>query len=210
MFFSVLPGDRLSTMLQVVGSLASNLRPVPTVLDTGFANINAIMHPPTMLLNAGWIEHSRGDFRFYADGATPSVARVMAEVDRERLEIMRALGVNPVPFVEVFYAYGATSERARESGSVYDAIRDSEPNRYIRAPETMSHRFLAEDIPHGLVPMEAFAQLAGMETPAISALIDLASLVNGVDYRREGLTLEKLGLAGMDTAAITEYVRHGS
>ncbi|HHY93408.1 MAG TPA: NADP transhydrogenase subunit alpha, partial [Firmicutes bacterium] len=55
MFFSVLPGDRLSTMLQVVGSLASNLRPVPTVLDTGFANINAIMHPPTMLLNAGWI-----------------------------------------------------------------------------------------------------------------------------------------------------------
>jgi len=207
-FFAALPGERLAALAELVGKIAPTIRPVPSVLDTGFANVNAIMHPAAMLLNTGWIEHGSG-FYFYAEGATPGVASIMAAVDRERLEVMRALGLRPVPFVEVFYQYGATSQRALESGSMYEALRDSEPNRLIRAPQSMTHRFLAEDIPHGLVPMESFGRLVGVKTPVITALIELACVINGVDYRKEGLTLEKLGLGGMDVGAIMQYVQHG-
>ena len=39
-----------------------NIMPAGNVLETGFSNINAIMHPAGMLGNAGWIEKSGGDF----------------------------------------------------------------------------------------------------------------------------------------------------
>lgn len=206
--FAALPASRLESLTAIVSAVAPTIKPVPTVLDTSFANINAVMHPAAMLLNTGWVEHGSG-FRFYADGGTKSVAKVIAEVDRERLDVMRALGIKPVTFIEVFYHYGATSKRALESGSVYDALRDSEPNKLIQAPRTMDHRFLAEDIPHGLVPMEAFGRLAEVKTPVISALIDLACIVNEVDYRKDGLNLERIGLSGKAVDQILRYVKQG-
>ena len=52
-------------------------------------------HPLPALLNAGWIETTGGDFRFYNDGVSPSVARAMDALDRERLAVIRALGLPP-------------------------------------------------------------------------------------------------------------------
>ena len=54
------------------------------VLNTGLDNMGAIFHPALTLLNAGWIEHTHGDYQFYIDGVTPSVARVLEVLDRER------------------------------------------------------------------------------------------------------------------------------
>ena len=45
------------------------------VLQTGLNNMGAIFHPALTLLNAGRIESTHGDFEFYIDGATPSVAK---------------------------------------------------------------------------------------------------------------------------------------
>ena len=47
------------------------------VLETSLNNPNAMAHPVPALLNAGWIETTGGDFRFYTDGVSPSVARAM-------------------------------------------------------------------------------------------------------------------------------------
>jgi hypothetical protein len=43
----------------------------------------------------------------------------------------------------------------------------------------------------------------------MAALTHLASVVNDIDYRREGLTLEKMGLDGMRPDNILDYVRSG-
>ena len=104
------------------------------VLETGLSNINAIMHPAGMLGNAGWIEKSGGDFYYYREGITPSIAAWIEEVDGERLEIVKRLGLKPLRFVDIFYQAGLTSEEARASGSIYRAIHESEPNRTIKSP----------------------------------------------------------------------------
>src|SRR6516165_6973841 len=77
-----------------------------SVLEADLANLNAILHPPAMVCNAGWIEATRGKFGFYAEGSGPAVARVMDAIDRERLELARALGVRAVPFAELFHQLG--------------------------------------------------------------------------------------------------------
>ncbi len=204
-YLAALPASRLDNLMTIISKLVPTAKPVDTVFDTSFANINAIMHPTVMILNSGWIEAGPG-FRFYAEGATESVCKVMAEVERERMAVMKAMGLKPVSFNEVFFHYGATSERALKSGSVFDALQDSEPNKPILAPNSMKHRFLDEDIPNGFVPMEALGKLVEVKTPTITSLIDLACLINDKDYRETGLTLDKLGLSGMTLDEIMAYV----
>ncbi|MDO9303438.1 MAG: NAD/NADP octopine/nopaline dehydrogenase family protein [Anaerolineales bacterium] len=45
-----------------------------------------IFQPVLTLLNAGWIESTHGDYQFYIDGVTPSVARMLEVLDRERVK----------------------------------------------------------------------------------------------------------------------------
>ena len=50
-----------------------------------------------------------------------------------------------------------------------------------------------EDVGYGLVPIAALGELAGVATPTIDAIVHLAGLAVGIDYGRDGLTLDKLG-----------------
>ena len=68
-----------------------------SVLEADLANLNAILHPPGMVCNAGWIEASAGKFSFYAEGGGPAVARVMDAIDAGRVALVRALGSGPSP-----------------------------------------------------------------------------------------------------------------
>ncbi len=48
------------------------------------------------------------------------------------------------------------------------------------------------------------------DTPTIDALVHLAGLAVGIDYARDGLTLEKLGLAGKTPAEFIRFVTEGA
>ena len=59
-----------------------------------------------------------------------------------------------------------------------------------------------------LVPMSELARLAGVPTPTMDALISLASIARGVDFRSAGLTLARMGLAGVSTTDVTTIHRN--
>jgi opine dehydrogenase len=203
------PGRDTGELVQEIQEVFPNIIPGENVLETGFSNINAIMHPAGMLGNAGWIEKTGGDFCYYREGITPAIAAWIEEIDKERLEIVKRLGLKPVRFVDIFYQAGLPSEAARTSGSAYRAISESEPNRNIKSPATLDHRYIKEDVGYGLVPMAEIGRLLGVKTPVIDALITLASVISRTDYRSEGLTLEKMGLAGTRPADLSMVLREG-
>lgn len=203
------PGKESVELVKKIGEIYPNLILAENVLETGLSNINAIMHPAGMLGNAGWIEKSGGDFYYYREGITPSIAAWIEGVDGERLEIVKRLGLKPLRFVDIFYQAGLTSEEARASGSIYRAIHESEPNRTIKSPASLDHRYIKEDVGYGLVPMAAIGTLLGIETPVIDALIRLASVISRADYRKDGLTLEKMGLANMASEHLPTVLHNG-
>lgn len=175
-----------------------------SILENDLANINAIMHPPGMVCNAGWIQATGGDFGFYSDGAPPAVAGVIDAIDDERLALADCFEVPAVRFVELMYQLGfstcATATGARE------AIEHSELIYPIRSPPTLDHRYLHEDVGWGLVPWIELAEKVNIAIPTTSALSHLAGLINGVNYVQEGLTLERMGLADKTIAEISAYV----
>ena len=174
------------------------------VLETSLNNPNAMAHPVPALLNTGWIETTGGDFRFYADGVSPSVARAIDALDRDRLALVTALGLPAVPATEwdrrLYGLVGATT---------YELNRDSWVHRDIRAPDSLRSRYLAEDVPYGLVPMASIARELGVETPVIDLFIDLASLLLEEDLRAVGRTAASLGLAGLTARQMVDFVETG-
>lgn len=206
---AALPGKHTEKLVREIQSVFPNVIAAANVLETGFSNINAIMHPAGMLGNAGWIEKTDGDFLYYREGITPSIGAWIDALDGERLEIVRALGLTPLRFVDIFHGAGLTTTEARDSGSAYQAIHKSEPNFTIKSPPSLDHRYIKEDVGYGLVPMAEIGKLLGIETPVMDALITLASVALGIDFRVEGLTLEKMGLAGVAPADLQRILTDG-
>jgi opine dehydrogenase len=203
------PGKHTAKLVGEVQEIFPNVVPAANVLETGFSNINAIMHPAGMLGNAGWIEKTGGDFLWYYEGITPSIGRWIDGVDEERLRIVRALGLEPLRFVDIFHRAGLTTDAGRASGSAYQAICESEPNRTIKSPPSLDHRYIREDIGYGLVPMAEIGKLIGIKTPMMDALTTLASTALGVDFRVEGLTREKMGLAAIKPENLPKFLHDG-
>jgi len=207
--FSTLPACEIPAVSKRIKELYPELTAADNVLETSLANINAVMHPPVMILNAASIERTKGDFYFYSKGTTPAVGKVIEALDKERMAILKALGISSTSFLEFFYQTGCTTKDAYESGSYYRVVKDSPPNAKIKAPDNLKHRFLEEDIRCGLVPMAALGDLYKVDTPLMAALITLASVINGKNYLEEGLNLKKLGLVDMSPNQVHQYVKNG-
>jgi opine dehydrogenase len=207
--FAALPGRHAQELFDLVHALYPETVKATSVIETALGNMNAVFHPPGMIMNAGWIQRTGGDFLFYKEGVTDAVGRACQAIDEERLAVARRLEVPARPFLDNFYGAGLTSKEAYESGSISRACEESGPNETIKSPPSLDHRYVHEDIGYGLVPYAAFGRLAGVPTPAIDAMVLLASIATGIDYSVQGLTLGKMGLDGMNVAELKHFVETG-
>ncbi len=206
--FATFPGKHAAKLYELIKPLYPEIALSSSVLETALTNINAVFHPPGMIMNAGWIERTNGNFLFYKEGVTEAVGRVTKAVDDERLAVAAALGIPSVSFLEAFYRAGLTTHDALESGSISRACEESAPNATIRSPASLNHRYVHEDVGYGLVPFSAFGRLAGVPTPAIDALVTLANHAIGRDFWNTGLTLEKMGLASIEKHQLPSFLEN--
>jgi opine dehydrogenase len=198
------PATKTGQALQVIHRVYPNLGPGENVLTIGLSKAGSVMHPTITLLNAGWIEKTQGNFLFYWDGLTSAVGRVMERLESERLALGKALGLNLISTRDSLLGYYADQGA---KGDTLTEVASTNPVYGIdRAPKNMRHRFLLEDIPYGLVPIEELARLGGVATPICSALVELASTMLQTDFRQEGRGLKRLGLAGLTLAEIKRLV----
>jgi opine dehydrogenase len=174
------------------------------VLQTGLNNMGAVFHPALTILNAGRIESTRGDFQFYVDGVTPSVAKVLAVIDRERVTVASAMGLRARTSMEwLTMAYNVTGE------NLYEAIQNQTGYYGINAPSTLQHRYITEDVPMSLVPIAALGERYGVSVNGINAIIRLGCFLHSTDYWRRGRTLDKLGIKDLSVGELTRYVATG-
>ncbi|MEW5957205.1 MAG: NAD/NADP octopine/nopaline dehydrogenase family protein [Chloroflexota bacterium] len=201
---AALPATRTPTVLDALAPAYPQFINGVNVLHTGLNNMGAIFHPTMAILNAGRIECLDGEFRFYIDGVTPSVARVLEELDRERVTVASALGIRARTGLEwLQMAYNATGL------NLYEAIHN-QPGYYgIKAPTTLNHRYITEEVPMSLVPIAALGRRYGVSVRGMDSIIRLASIIHQTDYWRRGRTLEKLGIEAISVSELTRYVNEG-
>jgi opine dehydrogenase len=179
----------------VISRLPDCLRPYFTAAEsmafTSLGNVGAILHCAPVIFNTGWIENRKVDFKYYYDGITPTVAAFLEKLDRERLQIALRLGVH----IESAAEWMRRSYNI-EGDNLYECIQNNECYRTIDAPRSLNHRYIFEDIPCGLVPLESLGRELGVGMESIPRVIDMASELLDYDFRGKGRTLDRLGLHG--------------
>jgi opine dehydrogenase len=200
-----LPADEGERVGKLLEPLFPGVRLYPHVVACGLAAMNPVVHPAGVLLNAGPIEYTRGDFYFYEEGVTPAVCRLIYAVDRERLAVARALGVELLPVDEAFHAAGFGPR-----GDLWATINGSRMLTQLRAPGALETRWLTEDVPYGLAAWAELGAQFGVSSPTMRALVEVASAALGVDFGKAARTPHELGIAGMDKQELLEYLQNGS
>ncbi len=201
---AALPATRTQQVLDAIQDAYPQFIDGTDVLHTGLNNMGAIFHPALTLLNAGWIEATHGDYQFYIDGVTPSVARMLEVLDRERVTVASAVGIRARTALEwLKLAYDTDGE------NLHEAIHN-QPGYYgIKAPPTLNHRYLFEDIPMSLVPIASIGKRYGVAVGGMESIIKIGSIIHRTDYWRRGRTVEKLGLEQWSVSELTHFVKEG-
>lgn len=197
------PGDRVMPVYEKVKDLYP-FKPRSSVVETGLGHLTPLLHPAGCLLNAGRIERAHGEFYMYEEGMTFSVVKVIEAMDRERLEIGKALGIELPTGVEMMVESGYGPR-----GTLWESINGSAGLTPVKGPDSLSNRYVTEDIPFGLVPWASLGDAVGVNTPIMDALIALGSVVIGRDCWSEGRNLERIGLTGLDPEQIKTYLKSG-
>lgn len=202
---AALPSTHTQTVLDVLQEVYPQFIAAPNVLHTSLNNMGAVFHPALVLLNAGWIEATGGDFEFYIDGVTPSTALILERLDRERVTVATAMGIRAQTACEwLARAYSAYGE------NLFEAMHDNPGYKGITAPRTLRHRYIFEDVPYSLVPIAELGRRFGVDVWGMESMIQVACVIDGTDYRHRGRTLERMGLVGLSLPEIARLVKTGS
>jgi len=179
--------------------LHEHLIPAKSMIETSIGNVGMILHCAPLLLNTGWTESQDKIYKYYYDGITPTVGRLIEKIDMERIAVSKELGYE----VETVKDWLKRTYNI-EGESLYECIQNNEAYKTIEAPKTLKHRYIFEDIPHGLVAIEAVGERLGLNMRNTSLIIDLASSLMDVDFRKIGRNLNGVfeGKNGDDVRAL--------
>ncbi len=203
---AALPAWRTRSVLDALQEDFPQFVAAKNVLQTSLNHMNAMLHVAGMVMNAGWVETTKGDFEFYRDGLSATVTRILEEVDGERMAVAEALRA------------GATSLRGWvketyhvEGPTLFETIQTLHATVYktSKAPGSLRSRYLSEDVPTGLVPIAALGEAAGVRTPLMRLLVELASHMHAVDYWVTGRNLTKMGLENRGRDGIRRAAEEG-
>ena len=201
---AALPAYRTCEVLQILRTAYRQFVPADNVLQTSLGNVAILFHPAVLMLNSARVEDTHGDFQYYLEGITPSVARVLEAMDEERVALGDALGISVRTARQWLYlAYDAAGK------NLHQAVQANSGYKGIMAPVMLMHRYILEDVPMSLVPMISLGAQLGVSTPLMAAVVEVCSAMLGMDFRSEGRTMESLGIAGLTVRQIRKLVIDG-
>jgi opine dehydrogenase len=194
----VYPKRKSDWALGVIRRAFSSIEPLEDALSAALMNAGPIIHPPLILMNAGPLEHFE-KWDIHKEGTQASIRRVTDALDAERVAAREALGYR-APHFPLADHYRPDGDEWMYGRKVHKKLTDSQDWR--ERIVLTEHRYMREDVEYGLAFLVSVCERAGVPCPVARGLLSLGSAVLGRDLRREGRTLENLGLAKADLKAI--------
>ncbi|TQV82090.1 NAD/NADP-dependent octopine/nopaline dehydrogenase family protein [Denitrobaculum tricleocarpae] len=201
----VFPLSQTLQALEVIREAYPAVEDAGDALSGALMNAGPIIHPPLILMNAGPIEHFE-HWDIHNEGTQPAIRRVTTRLDAERMAVREALGYG-APHFPLADHYDDARDEWMYGNAAHDKLVDSEDwrERLILT----EHRYMREDVATGLAFLVSVADWAGVPAPTATGLLAVGSAICDDDFRKTGRTLETLGLAALDRAAMTRLLETG-
>jgi len=171
------------------------------VLAIMLSNLNPPAHVANMLGNLTRAERGE-DWPNYGS-ITQGVGRIVDAMDVERLALARAFGLS-VRSVQDHYVH-SFGVSPGPVGEMAAAVYRNRPE--LMGPKTLDTRFITEDVPFGLVPLEALGRVAGVPLPLHQAGIALFDAICAQDFRAGNDLLPALGLERLTASELHGQLR---
>ena len=191
MLVSVFPGKKKEETFNEIQKIYPQFLLAKNVLQTTLLNVNPPLHPQSVLLNLYRVER-----KFYpfdeklnkpvekAYDVTPGMARVMEQVDMERIKIGEKLGLKLNSLKKTLgIFYGAKGK------DLYETISTCYAYQVQGAPTSLEDRYVTEDVPYGLVPYTLLGEKIGISVNTIRAMATIVCSVTSRDFWKEGLNM---------------------
>lgn len=163
-------------------------------------NLNPPVHMANALCNITRIEKAEAWGNY--DGITPAVARLIEDLDRERLDLASRCGLTVRSVRQHFHRsfdLPDTLTLAEMAAELHRRRRGAPPG-----PTSLATRFLTEDLPFGVWPMIRAAQLLGVHLPLHEAGLTLLSSLCGQDFAAANDLIDDCGLDEILTRSAAE------
>ncbi len=191
--------------------------PGDTVMDTGFSNVNPVLHCPGTILGVGTMENwgviygeDKYQFSIYSHAYCPSIARVQYAFYLEQRELAKAMGVGIQDFDREQFFHRESILGAEYMGPDYRIPFDQQNYiQYGTGPFSINNRYITEDVPVGCHVYHELGKKFGVKTPVIDSMINLASAMMEVNYYQSGYTLDYLGIGHMTKEEMLRYLHDG-
>lgn len=188
MKMSVSPEGKTDETISVLSDWFKGLIPAKNFLETSLDNMNITLHPLPVLLNIGAAETNEKEFYHYTQGVTPTVGKLMDIIDKERMNIGKALGIKLTSAYDQLVEY--YGERGLPTMTEYISSAKG-PYPDVKG-FGLSSRYVTEDVPYLLVAASSIAKYCSVETPMIDLTIKLASMIMETDYIKTGYNFDDL------------------
>ena len=189
----IFPAARREEAIAKLDLLGERFVYLDSVVEAALHNPNMIVHTVGSVMSIPRIEKSKGDFCMYHEAYTrdnPATWRILEALDNEKMNVLEKLGFARLSYVEAC-KYRNSLDETMDAKEVF--LDYSEMDTRAKGPTKVDSRYISEDVPQGLVMLEALGQELGVQTPIASALIELSSAALGRSMRAEGRTPEELG-----------------
>ena len=200
----VIPSSDTSYVKDMLQPLFPGITAYSDSLECGLSAMNPIVHPAGVLMNAGRVEYSRGEFYFYEEGVSESVAKAIEAVDEERRNIGKALGYDLIPVAEAFHQAGFGPK-----GRLWEVINGSHMLTRLKAPGSLDSRWLSEDIPFGISAWSKIGKQYGVNCPVMDSFVQIGNIVMGAD-RNEGRGPKDFGIENLSISELQNYLQTGT
>lgn len=188
---SAFPGKDTDMVINTLNKIYPCFDAVKNILETGLENFGAILHPTIILFNAATIE--RGQSFFFYNDITPHIASFLEQVDKERLDLGKAFGLNLHSISDwISFAYHDIN-----GSTLCEKIKNNRAYYKIMAPDRLDCRMLTEDIPTGILPMVELGKLCKLDLPLLNSLLILSQRLLDRNFTSKGRTLQNMGISNI-------------
>ena len=186
----VYPVENLPKVRDMLESMQFHYVYLSSVVEAALHNPNMMVHTVGAVMSIPRIEKTKGDYCMYWEVWTPSVYRILDQLDKEKMDVLEHLGYERLNYFDAC-KYRNSLDDSIDARAVFEEYAAS-PYR-AKGPVVVDSRYISEDVPQGLVMLESLGRHLSIPTPVCTALIEIASAALGRDLRAEGRSIERLG-----------------
>ena len=208
LLLSAFPSKNTNKIIKDLQKIYPQIVEAKNVFETTFSNVNPPLHPQCVLLNLYRVERKFYPYYEILDGpfcsaydVTPGMAKVMEKIDMEKAELAKRYSLNILSLQETLNKfYGACGD------SLYEVISNCYAYKNQVAPASITSRYVTEDLLFAFVPFVYLANQNSEELPVIRGMVEIGKAATGIDFWKDGLKLEDLGLHGKSINEINKYL----